>query len=151
MIAVTRITAKSSTRNLRQKLQLNNYFSSKVPDEPTWVPIDKEKLPKVPELDEATVNHLERLSLVKFNNQAGVERLYKAIEYANQLHMVDTEGVEPLDSVLENRSVYLREDKVTDGNCLKDILQNASLVVEDYFVAPPGNIPLKPVDKKSSK
>lgn len=31
---------------------------------------------------------------------------------------------------------------MTQGNCVKDILKNAAITEEDYFVAPPGNIPL---------
>ena len=49
------------------------------------------------------IDHLERLSLVMFNNKAGVERLQDAIKFANQLYMVNTDGVEPLDNVLEDR------------------------------------------------
>lgn len=44
------------------------------------------------------------------------------------------------------RYLTLRDDEVTDGNCQKDILKNAALTEEDYFVAPPGNIPLEPRD-----
>lgn len=53
------------------------------------------------------IDHLERLSLVEFNNKAGVERLHNAIKFANQLYMVNTDGVEPLDNVLEDRQVLL--------------------------------------------
>lgn len=49
------------------------------------------------------VDRLERLALVDFRNQEGVARLEKAIRFADQLHVVDTEGVEPMDSVLEDR------------------------------------------------
>ena len=38
------------------------------------------------------------------------------------------------------RMLYLREDKVTDGNYRQDVLSNAVKTIEDYFVAPPGNI-----------
>lgn len=41
----------------------------------------------------------------------------------------------------------LRDDEVTEGDCKEDILRNASLTEEDYFVAPPGNIPLEGRDK----
>lgn len=40
------------------------------------------------------------------------------------------------------RNLYLRSDDVNQGNCVKDILKNAAIKEEDYFVAPPGNIPL---------
>ncbi|XP_069614219.1 glutamyl-tRNA(Gln) amidotransferase subunit C, mitochondrial isoform X3 [Ranitomeya imitator] len=92
------------------------------------------------------IDHLERLALVDFRNQEGVERLATAIHFANQLHNVNTEGVEPLSSVLEDRTLYMRNDAVTAGNCTDQLLENAKTVVEDYFVAPPGNIPLPPQD-----
>lgn len=40
----------------------------------------------------------------------------------------------------------LREDKVTQGNCQKEILKNAAVTEDDYFVAPIGNIPLHEVE-----
>ena len=51
---------------------------------------------------------------------------------------------------LENESLRLREDVVTDGNRRREVLANAAVVEEDYFVAPPGNIPLK-VDAAEDK
>uniref|UniRef100_A0A0B7A1P6 Glutamyl-tRNA(Gln) amidotransferase subunit C, mitochondrial n=1 Tax=Arion vulgaris TaxID=1028688 RepID=A0A0B7A1P6_9EUPU len=118
-------------------------FFSKVPDHPAWEYTDYEKLPKVPEIDLQLIEQLERISLVEFNNEEGVRRLQAAVQSARLLHQIDTQGIEPLDSVLENRELWLREDTLTEGNCLDDILNNASEVEEDYFVAPPGNIPLK--------
>ncbi len=53
------------------------------------------------------------------------------------------DGVEPMYSPLEDLSLQLRDDVITEGNCKKEILANAAVVEEDYFVAPPGNIPLK--------
>ena len=47
------------------------------------------------------------------------------------------------------RTLYLREDIPTEGNCAKDILANASKTDEGYFIAPPGNIPLKKNKLKS--
>ncbi|XP_053136452.1 glutamyl-tRNA(Gln) amidotransferase subunit C, mitochondrial [Hemicordylus capensis] len=88
------------------------------------------------------LDHLERLALVDFRNWEGVERLEKAIEFAEQLHTVNTEGVEPMDTVLEDRCLYLREDEVTEGNCAEELMKRAKQTVEEYFVAPPGNIPL---------
>lgn len=49
------------------------------------------------------VDKLERLALVDFRTKEGLERLEKAIRFADQLHVVDTSGVEPMDSVLEDR------------------------------------------------
>lgn len=51
------------------------------------------------------IEHLERLALVDFANQAGIERLESAIRFADQLHLVNTDDVEPMDSVLETQYV----------------------------------------------
>lgn len=32
----------------------------------------------------------------------------------------------------------MRDDVVTDGNCLKDVMRNATKTLEDYYAAPPG-------------
>ncbi|GFO01154.1 glutamyl-tRNA(gln) amidotransferase subunit c, mitochondrial [Plakobranchus ocellatus] len=120
---------------------------SKVPDKPMWDSINYDKLPKLPDTDLALVEQLERISLVEFNNEAGLVRLRDAVKLANQMHLVDTEGVEPLDTVLEDRECYLRRDEVTEGNCVDEVMSNASKVEEQYFVAPPGNIPMKKRDK----
>ncbi|PNI57670.1 GATC isoform 3, partial [Pan troglodytes] len=47
-----------------------------------------------------------------------------------------------MESVLEDRCLYLRSDNVVEGNCADELLQNSHRVVEEYFVAPPGNISL---------
>ncbi|XP_048753494.1 glutamyl-tRNA(Gln) amidotransferase subunit C, mitochondrial-like isoform X2 [Ostrea edulis] len=112
-------------------------ISSKVPEKATWISIDKSRLPNEPRIDKE-VNLLERLSLVEFDNQEGVDRLTKAAKSANQLHAVNTNNIEPMDSVLEDKTLYLRDDSVTDGFCRDDILKNASVILEDYYVAPPG-------------
>ncbi|ELT90589.1 hypothetical protein CAPTEDRAFT_194181 [Capitella teleta] len=96
------------------------------------------------------VNHLERLALVDFGNEEGVERLATAVKFADQLRTVDTSGVAPMTSVLEYWPLYLRDDQVTKGDT-KTILKNAQKLDEDYFVAPPGNIPLKQSSKHKAK
>lgn len=49
------------------------------------------------------LRHLERLALVDFRDREGVERLRGAVQFAQLLRQVNTEGVEPMDSVLEDR------------------------------------------------
>ncbi|KAM7018096.1 glutamyl-tRNA(Gln) amidotransferase subunit C, mitochondrial [Tautogolabrus adspersus] len=83
-------------------------------------------------------DRLERLALVDFRTKQGLDCLEKAVRFADQLHLVDTAGVEPMDSVLEDRSLYLRgDDAVTDGDCAEELLQLSKNTVEEYFVAPP--------------
>ena len=38
----------------------------------------------------------------------------------------------------------MREDKVSDGNKRAEVLSNAYRTEDEYFIAPPGNIPLVP-------
>ena len=49
------------------------------------------------------MDKLERLALVDFRTKEGLICLEKAIQFADQLHVVNTNGVEPMDSVLEER------------------------------------------------
>uniref|UniRef100_A0A4W2IGW9 Glutamyl-tRNA(Gln) amidotransferase subunit C, mitochondrial n=1 Tax=Bos indicus x Bos taurus TaxID=30522 RepID=A0A4W2IGW9_BOBOX len=94
------------------------------------------------------IQHLERLSLVDFGSQEAVARLEKAIAFADRLRAVNTDGVEPMESVLEDRCLYLRSDNVVEGSCAEELLQNSHRVVEEYFVAPPGNISWSKLDEK---
>ncbi|KPP56749.1 glutamyl-tRNA(Gln) amidotransferase subunit C, mitochondrial-like [Scleropages formosus] len=84
------------------------------------------------------VDKLERLALLDFRNQDGVDCLEKAIRFADQLHVVNTNGVEPMDSVLEDRALFLREDHVEEGDCAEALLRLSKNTLEGYFVAPPG-------------
>ena len=49
------------------------------------------------------IEHLERLALVDFGNEAGIERLESAIRFADQIRVVNTDNVQPMDTVLEDR------------------------------------------------
>lgn len=49
------------------------------------------------------LDKLERLALVDFGSKEGVDCLEKAIRFADQLHVINTDGVDPMDSVLEDR------------------------------------------------
>ncbi|KAG8039579.1 hypothetical protein G9C98_008222 [Cotesia typhae] len=72
------------------------------------------------------------------------KRLEAAIKFAEQLRSLKIDdSIKPMYCVLENENLRLRHDKVTDGNYRKKILKNAVLTEEEYFVAPPGNIPLE--------
>ncbi|KAM9446565.1 glutamyl-tRNA(Gln) amidotransferase subunit C, mitochondrial [Clarias gariepinus] len=125
-------------------------FASRVPQFPTWEPVAESQLPPSTKVSVDLVDKLERLALVDFGSQEGVECLEKAIRFADQLHVVDTEDVEPMDSVLEDIAVYLREDTVTEGNCAEDLLRLSRCTEEEYFVAPPGNIPLPKREERSA-
>ncbi|KAL0979327.1 hypothetical protein UPYG_G00183690 [Umbra pygmaea] len=133
---------------MRWSTQINN---SKVPTVATWEPVLENQLPPPNEVPADLVDKLERLALVDFPNQEGLACLKKSIRFADQLHVVNTEGVEPMDSVLEDRALYLSGDAVADGDCADRLLQLSKQTVEEYFVAPPGNIPLSTRDRAMLK
>ncbi|XDV21221.1 hypothetical protein PO909_026357 [Leuciscus waleckii] len=98
----------------------NSACDSKVPQIPSWEPIDENQLPPSTRVSPDLVDKLERLALVDFGSKEGVDCLEKAIQFADQLHIINTEGVDPMDSVLEDRySTKLRS------------IHNSLLVVPD--------------------
>lgn len=109
--------------------------------------VPSEPLPKAPRcseaisLDQSTVELLERLSLVDFSNAEAVTRLEEAVKFASVIMNVDTTGVAPMVTPLEDVPLRLRPD-IPSECCVDDILKNAKKTEEGYFVSPPGNIPL---------
>lgn len=81
-------------------------LNSKIPPTPVVKPIEENKLPPRTKIDKKTIDLLERLSLVDFANKKGIKRLEDAIRFADQIRVIDTTGVEPMISVLEDRSVF---------------------------------------------
>lgn len=77
-----------------------------------------------------------------------MKTLNDSIEFASKILSIDTSNTIPLYTVLEDRSLELREDLVTDGNIRDDVIKNAKLLEEEYFVAPPGNIALEQEKKE---
>ena len=102
-------------------------------------------------IDPATIEHLERISLVDFANVAGIKRLEEAVKLAEVVRRVDTTGVEPLYSILEEESLRLREDVAEPPNNRNDLMKLASCSEEDYFVSPQGNVPLSYQNKYSDQ
>lgn len=83
-----------------------------------------------------------------FLSREALQTLEDSIEFASKILDIDTTDIEPLYSVLEAHPLRLRPDKVTDGNIQSEILRNAKVTEEEYFIAPPGNIPLEQTTKK---
>lgn len=120
-----------------------------VPDEP----YSKEtaEIGTVPEFDQKLITHLERLSLVRFSNEEAAANLRESVRIANRLKHVNVDGVDPMYTVWDSMECPLRDDN--DEECLSrtETLSNASKVVEDYFVTPPGNVPLEESGKLDLK
>ena len=123
------ITRKKSTQGIREE----KVIGFEVKNRKTKISVNKE-----------TIAALERISLVDFDNQGGIEKLEAAISFADPLKEIEIDlTVQPMYSVLEKENLFLREDKVSDSNCREKVLANAQILEEEYFVAPPGNIPRK--------
>ncbi|XP_052861643.1 glutamyl-tRNA(Gln) amidotransferase subunit C, mitochondrial [Anopheles cruzii] len=90
-----------------------------------------------------TVQLLQRLSLVDLDTEDALRTLHDSITFASRILHINTDGVKPLVSVLEKEQLNLRADIVDDGNQQEHVLRNASITEEEYFMAPPGNIPLE--------
>ena len=106
--------------------------------------VRNQKTEKQISVSNETIAALERVSLVDLDNEGGIERLEAAINFAERLKAIKTDpSLQPMYSVLEKENLFLREDEVSDGRCREKILANAQVLDEEYFVAPPGNIPRK--------
>ena len=57
------------------------------------------------------------------------------LKFVAALDEVDVESVEPMTSVLPMR-LPMREDVVTDGNIAEQVLANAPLTEDGYFLVP---------------
>ncbi|XP_065358017.1 glutamyl-tRNA(Gln) amidotransferase subunit C, mitochondrial [Calliphora vicina] len=120
---------------------------SKVPEQPV-----KEKFnlanEEVIEINNKIVQLLERLALVNLDGAEALNTLKSSIQFAKRIEGIDIAHKKPLYTVLEDQSLHLRGDTVSEGNCRDKILQNAKITEEDYFISPLGNIPLRQEDNQ---
>lgn len=89
-------------------------------------------------IDTATVRHIARLARIAMSDsevEAMVPELNNILGWVEQLGEVDTDGVEPLVAVIENR-LRLRGDQVTQGDCRDEILANAPVAEHGFFAVP---------------
>lgn len=90
------------------------------------------------QVDEATVRRIARLARIKITDEEakGLEaELSGILDWVEQLGQVDTEGVEPMTRVVPI-SLKKRADVITDGEKADEIVANAPLSEDDYFVVP---------------
>ena len=84
------------------------------------------------------VRHIAKLARIAMSEEE-IERLVPELNnilgWVEQLGEVNTEGVEPLATVVEQK-LRLREDKVTDGNCRDEVLENAPVAEHGFFAVP---------------
>ena len=89
-------------------------------------------------MDRKTVKNIAFLARMRVDEDqldglAG--ELSAIIGWVEQLAEVDTEGVEPMTSVVE-MSLPRRDDAVTDGGCRDAVLANAPAGTDNYYAVP---------------
>lgn len=90
------------------------------------------------EVDEATVHRIARLARLKVTDAEAVSlkgELNAILKWVEQLGQVDTKGVEPMTRVVA-MALKQREDIVTDGGKADDIVKNAPMTEDHFFVVP---------------
>ena len=81
------------------------------------------------------IANLARIAMSEEELERLVPELNNILGWVEQLGEVDTEGVEPLATVIEQK-LRLRDDVVTDGDCRDEILANAPDAEHGFFAVP---------------
>jgi aspartyl-tRNA(Asn)/glutamyl-tRNA(Gln) amidotransferase subunit C len=90
------------------------------------------------QVDEGTVRRIARLARIKITGEEadGLRKeLSGILDWVEQLNEVDTRDVEPMTRVVPIK-LKMRVDEVTDGNIAKDIVNNAPMSDDHFFVVP---------------
>ena len=84
------------------------------------------------------VRHIARLARIAMSDEE-IERLAPELNnilgWVEQLAEVNTDGVEPLTAVIEQK-LRLRDDVVNDGNIRDEVLANAPDAQHGFFAVP---------------
>ena len=84
------------------------------------------------------VRHIAKLARIAMSEEE-LERLVPELNnilgWIEQLGEVDTDGVEPLTAVIDQK-LRLRDDAVNDGQCREEVLANAPDAQHGFFAVP---------------
>ena len=89
-------------------------------------------------IDKGTVLKVANLARIKTSDEEAEKlagELSNILKMVEELSEVNTEGVEPMTSVIE-MNAPMRADEVTDGDIPHKILANAPEEAEGFFVVP---------------
>jgi aspartyl-tRNA(Asn)/glutamyl-tRNA(Gln) amidotransferase subunit C len=81
------------------------------------------------------IAHLARIDVAEAELERLADELGAIIGWVEQLDEVDTDGVEPMTSVVE-ATLPKRADKVTDGGIRDDVLANAPDPEKGFYTVP---------------
>ena len=89
-------------------------------------------------VDTAQVRHIAKLARIAMSDEE-IERLAPELNnilgWVEQLGEVNTDGVEPLTAVIDQK-LRLRDDVVTEGNIRDEVLANAPEAQHGFFAVP---------------
>jgi aspartyl-tRNA(Asn)/glutamyl-tRNA(Gln) amidotransferase subunit C len=89
-------------------------------------------------VDKDTVRRIAKLSRIALDEaRVGpmVDELNGIFTWVQQLNEVNIEGVPPMTSVVEQR-LKMREDNITDGGNVNELMANAPQGEDHFFVVP---------------
>ena len=89
-------------------------------------------------VDTQQVRHIAKLARIAMSDaeiEALVPELNNILGWVEQLAEVDTDGVEPLTAVIDQK-LRLRDDAITDGDIRDDVLANAPDAQHGFFAVP---------------
>jgi aspartyl-tRNA(Asn)/glutamyl-tRNA(Gln) amidotransferase subunit C len=89
-------------------------------------------------VDLATVKRVARLARIAVSEEESErmrDQLNGILGFVAQLDEVDVAGIEPMTSVV-HMSMKKRQDVVTDGGKVADIVANAPLTEDGFFMVP---------------
>ena len=89
-------------------------------------------------VDTKQVRHIAKLARLAMSDdelERLVPELNAIIGWVEQLGEVDTDGVEPLTAVIDQK-LRLRDDVVNDGDCRDAVLKNAPDAQHGFFAVP---------------
>lgn len=89
-------------------------------------------------VDQATVRHIAHLARIAISDEEARNlevELNTILKWVEQLSEVDTQGVEPMTSVVK-MEMKKRDDVVSDGGYAEKIVHNAPAYEETFFMVP---------------
>jgi aspartyl-tRNA(Asn)/glutamyl-tRNA(Gln) amidotransferase subunit C len=89
-------------------------------------------------VDEDTVKRIARLARLALDEAQAAsmkDELNALIAWVEQLREVNVDGVPPMTSVVEQK-LKMRSDEVTDGGYPDDLMKNAPMSENHFFVVP---------------
>ncbi|XP_012237451.1 glutamyl-tRNA(Gln) amidotransferase subunit C, mitochondrial [Bombus impatiens] len=110
-------------------------FSNPVLYHHSMKPIDSSST--MPVIKQETIQKIEQLSLLNVDDDYGFSVLKAAIIFTENLRNTKiNKEIEPMYSPFETESMLMRNDNVEHNISRKEILMNAAITEEEYFVAP---------------